>query len=59
MQTIIKSMLAVGLFACVVISAVQRPNPSRLLFRCLPVSHGACLEITCTGVCSTACGCVK
>jgi len=37
MQTIIKSMLAVGLFPCVVISAAQRPNPSRLLFRCLPV----------------------
>lgn len=58
MRTIVKSVVGLALFTCVLASALQAHTVARPLPLCLR-THGVCLAITCNGVCSTACGCVK
>jgi hypothetical protein len=50
MPTITAAVLAVGLFACVVVSAVQaKSKPPRPTCE---ISNGACVTVSCTGECS-------
>ena len=63
MQTIAKAVLAVGLFTCVVVSAVQAtavPSAARVL--CLR-TNGACVSVNCAGECGpvfpSRCTCIN
>jgi len=53
MQTITKAVLAVGLFACVVVSAVQA-RPAKPGGAACMISNGACVSLRCTGECVPA-----
>ena len=64
MQTITKAVLAVGLFACVVMSAVQtmsaKPKPTG---PACTISNGACVSVNCSGECGPifpqTCACIN
>jgi hypothetical protein len=63
MQTITKAVLAAGLFACVLVSAVQAmsaPSKSRVL--CQTV-NGTCVTVNCRGECGpvfpSRCTCIN
>jgi hypothetical protein len=45
MQTITRAVLAVGLFACVVVSAVQAKSKPPL--PACTISNGACVSVNC------------
>jgi hypothetical protein len=51
MQTIARAVLAVGLFTCLVVSAVQAmsaPSAARVLCQTI---NGACVTVNCRGEC--------
>jgi hypothetical protein len=53
MQTITKAVLAAGLFACVLVSAVQAMSDKPRGPACM-ISNGACVSVSCTGECGPA-----
>ena len=53
MQTITRAVLAVGLFACVLVSAVQAMSVKPRGAAC-QIINGACVSVSCTGECAPA-----
>ena len=54
MQTIAKALLAVGLFTCVIVSALQAmAAPSKTGVACQTI-NGACVTVNCRGECGPA-----
>jgi hypothetical protein len=53
MQTITRAVLTMGLFACVVLSAVQAVAHKPQGPACT-ISNGACVSVSCTGECGPA-----
>ncbi len=53
MQTITRAVLTVGLFACVVASAVQATAAKPRGPACA-IKNGACVSVNCTGECGPA-----
>jgi len=51
MQTITRAVLTMGLFACVVLSAVQALAHKPQGPAC-EIINGACVSVTCTGECA-------
>lgn len=62
MQTITKAVLAVGLFACVVLSTLQAAAKKPQGPACT-ISNGACVSVSCTGECGplppAPCACIR
>jgi len=62
MQTIIRAVLAAGLFACVVASTVQNMSAKTQGPAC-SVINGACVTGSCTGECGplfpSKCSCIR
>jgi hypothetical protein len=62
MQTITRAVLAVGLFACVVVSAVQATSHKPQGTTC-EIVNGACVSVNCTGECGPIfpdpCACIR
>jgi hypothetical protein len=54
MQTITRAVLAVGLFACVVVSAMQAMANKPPHGGACAISNGACVSLGCTGECAPA-----
>ena len=51
MQTIIKAVLAAGLFACVVVSAVQTMSAKPRKGPACSIVNGACVTLNCPSGC--------
>jgi hypothetical protein len=62
MQTITKAVLTMGLFACVVMSAVQAMAAKPKGSTC-EIVNGACVSVNCAGECGAifpqTCACIR
>jgi hypothetical protein len=54
MQTITRAVLAVGLFACVVVSAMQAMSEPSAAHGACQRTNGTCVSLSCTGECGPA-----
>ena len=54
MQTITRAVLTLGLFACVVMSAVQAVAKKPPKGPACSIVNGACVSVSCTGECGPA-----
>jgi hypothetical protein len=54
MQTITRAVLAVGLFTCVVVSAMQAMSEPSAARGACQRSNGTCVSLSCTGECGPA-----
>lgn len=62
MQTVARAVLAVGLFTCVVVSAMQAASHKPTGTTC-EIVNGACVSVNCSGECGPifpdTCACIR